>query len=95
MNYTYIYIITNGEAYKVGISKDPSKRIKNLQTGSARDLTIVEVYKVPEELVFKLEKQCHARVQSYYPKRGEWFLTDNLWHLRVLVEEILDRYIAS
>ena len=93
--YTYIYIITDGQDYKVGISKLPDKRIKNLQTGNSKILTIVEVYKVEESLVFKLEKQCHRRIQSYYPKRGEWFTQASQWHVQVLVEEVLDRYLIQ
>ena len=31
---SYIYIISNGEAFKVGLSKDPKRRVRQLQTGN-------------------------------------------------------------
>lgn len=94
METSYIYIITDGETYKVGISTDPAKRLDQLQTGSPKKLGIVETYKVPKEKVFKLEKECHKSLQYRFVKRGEWFMGATAFAVRLLVEEVCDRYIV-
>ncbi len=90
MKTAYIYIITDGQNnFKVGITKkDPLKRLSQLQTGHPHQLEIVNVFKVPEHLVFKLEREAHQKIQSYYPKRGEWFKNGSQWHINLLVDSI-------
>jgi hypothetical protein len=92
---SYIYIIGNGNDYKVGVSVNPEKRIKQLQTGSAQKLALLEKFSLPEQVVYKLEKECHVKLQSHYMKRGEWFAGANPWHVRVLIEEICEKYLLD
>lgn len=92
---SYLYIISNGDAYKVGVSKNAKKRLKQLQTGSAQELSLCEEYCLPEELVYRLEKRCHEKINHFYTKRGEWFNDASLWHLRVIIEEICENYLLD
>ena len=43
---SFIYLIQNLETsrYKIGISKHPQKRIKQLQTGSGEELKLIHTY---------------------------------------------------
>lgn len=69
---SFVYLIQNLETskYKIGISKNPKKRIKQLQTGSGEDLKLIHKYK--SKFPRKVETALHNR---YSPDkaRGEWF----------------------
>lgn len=68
----YIYLIQSQEEgyYKIGISKSPQRRIKELQTGNSSKLKLVETYQT--EYAEKIEGALHRRY-SHYHKEGEWF----------------------
>lgn len=69
-----VYIITNGVGlYKIGVSTNPKKRLKQLQTSSAYKLSILKVYHCNDML--KAESDLH---EAYNTKRqeGEWFKLD-------------------
>lgn len=68
----YIYLIQNIETskYKIGISKNPKKRMKQLQTGSGEELILINQYKT--ENARKIEKILH-RKYSLDNSIGEWF----------------------
>lgn len=68
----YVYFIRAQESglYKIGVSKNPKKRIKQLQTGNGEDLIIIESFK--SEYPHKLEIALHNTF-SPNKKRGEWF----------------------
>lgn len=95
MEISYLYIITDGIAHKVGISKNPLKRLKSLQTSNPNKLTILEAFPVPEHLVFKIEKECHQMLQTKFAKRGEWFQKSTHFAIRLVIDEVIDRYINS
>ena len=66
-----IYLIRGNDGrYKIGISKHPNKRIKELQTGNSDKLVIIDSYESPN--AHKIESALH-RFYSYYRKEGEWF----------------------
>lgn len=66
-----IYLIrSNDGRYKIGISKNPSKRIEQLQTGSPDILKLVDVYESSNSS--KIETALHAKYQ-YCRESGEWF----------------------
>lgn len=70
---THIYIVTDGlGAVKVGIAKDPFRRLSGLQTASPRVLSLRAKYEVVEEIGRKVEKQVHKRLQCDRIM-GEWF----------------------
>lgn len=68
----YIYLIQSLENshYKIGISKNPRRRIKELQTGNSSELRLVETYQ--SEYAEKIERTLHRRY-SHLHKEGEWF----------------------
>ena len=67
-----VYLIRSKETgdYKIGISKNPQKRLKQLQTGNSSELELVETYK--SKYANKIEKTLH-NLLSHYKKEGEWF----------------------
>ena len=68
----YIYLIQDLEnsRYKIGISKNPSKRVEQLQTGNSSKLKLVETYKSEHASI--VEKALQRRY-AYLKKEGEWF----------------------
>jgi T5orf172 domain len=92
---SYVYIITNGEDYKVGVSKHPDKRLKQLQTGSSEKLKIVSLFEVPEDVVYKMEKEAHKAVRAWYTKSGEWFKAASEFHVNLLVDSIYQNYVKD
>lgn len=91
MEISYLYIISNGTDLKVGVSKDPDKRLKQLQTGSSKKLEIVNIFPLPSDKIYGLEKECHQKLVSTYRKRGEWFKSPLLWDVRCTVESIIEK----
>ncbi len=73
----FVYIIYNGKEYKIGMSKHyPTKRLKELQTGSSSPLSLY--YVIPTTNARAVEKKLH---KIYEAKRirsnGEWFKINN------------------
>lgn len=67
----YVYLIRGNDGrYKIGITKNPKQRIRQLQTGNSDDLTIIETYQ--SENAFKIETALHNRF-SHVRQSGEWF----------------------
>lgn len=65
-----LYIITDGEYYKVGVSSTPGKRLKSLQTSNARKLRIIHLYNGSYGMRF--EALVHALLAQHRVS-GEWF----------------------
>ena len=68
----YLYCISDGELCKFGYSKDPHRRLKGLQTGSSRELSLVHMSLCEEDCVVLLERTFHKEYASKRV-RGEWF----------------------
>lgn len=69
----YIYVI--GEQcppYKIGITNNPDRRLKNLQTGHPKKLTIHYTESIPENKVKELEQIIHKTI-GHKRLVGEWF----------------------
>ncbi len=81
MNKDYIYIISNDLGYiKVGVSKHPEKRIRQLQTGNEHKLTLLftEEFNCTRKHLLNIEKEIHHQLQRISNKAiGEWFFLDN------------------
>ncbi len=77
MTYDYIYIISNDQGYiKVGVSKQPNKRLKQLQTGNEHKLTLLftEEFECSRKQVLRIEKLIHKELRRLTTKMvGEWF----------------------
>lgn len=56
--------------YKIGISKNPINRLKQLQTGNSSQLKLIESYY--SDYANNIEKALQRRY-SYLNKEGEWF----------------------
>ena len=67
-----IYLIQSLEDsyYKIGISKNPKRRIRQLQTGNSSKLKLIESY--PSEHAGLIEKTLQRRY-AYLKKEGEWY----------------------
>lgn len=95
----FIYLIQSLETskYKIGVSKNPSKRIKQIQTGNGDDLKLVFQY---ESLHYKqIEKYLHNKY-SYLKTRGEWYYLGLEEELSFMTdckyaEENIDQLIAN
>ena len=70
MKFVYLIQSLEDSTYKIGVSKHPKKRIKELQTGNPSELRLVEAYQ--SEYANKIEKTLQRRY-SYLRKEGEWF----------------------
>lgn len=68
----YVYAIREKQTgnIKIGISKDPEERLKQLQIGNSSDLELVTYKKADNR--FKDEKALHLGAMAYHI-RGEWF----------------------
>jgi hypothetical protein len=80
MGYVYLINIERTDLYKIGVtSKTVEKRMKSLQTGSAKKLICIERYE--SEIYQKIETILHRQLKpkKYIPEdfenlSGEWFL---------------------
>lgn len=68
----YVYLIQSQEDgyYKIGVSKHPQKRIKQLNTGNSSELKLIESYE--SDFAHQIERALQRRF-SYMKKEGEWF----------------------
>lgn len=73
----FVYIIgNNDDLIKVGISKNPAKRVKQLQTGNGQKLTLLftEEFECTRQELLKIEKKIHSDLSHLCTKKvGEWF----------------------
>jgi len=91
MDKSYIYIIgSDNPPYKVGISKDPNRRLRNLQTGHPYPLKIHLLKETDVSRTKLLETVIHRHLK-FYKTSGEWFDV-NLENLKLDVEYALMRY---
>ena len=74
MEHKYVYLIRSqgDKFYKIGISKDPEIRLKDLQTGSPKILEIVATQLVEEDFARDIERDLHTRFEILR-QGGEWF----------------------
>jgi len=73
MTNSYIYIIGGAAPpYKVGISKDPRKRLKSLQTGHPYPLHIHYTKETDIAMTKLLETVIHRHLKLH-KTNGEWF----------------------
>lgn len=66
-----VYLIrANDGKYKIGVSKNPQKRLNQLQTANSDELKLIKTYK--SNIAQKLESVLHNRY-AHGKERGEWF----------------------
>jgi len=72
----YVYLINKEytDEYKIGVSNDPEKRLKAIQTGNSEKVIIFKKFK--SQYPTKVEGRLHRFFNSER-RKGEWFvLTD-------------------
>lgn len=70
-NSGFVYLARNGKQwYKIGVSKQPYKRMSSLQTGSPLEVTLI--HRVFSFNPLELEESLHTYYSAYW-LRGEWF----------------------
>jgi hypothetical protein len=69
-----IYLFTDDNLFKIGISENPNKRVKQLQTGNGSKLRIVKTFKNPSKIYNErlMERRLHFLLRQF-KKTGEWF----------------------
>jgi len=76
----YIYIISNEQGYiKVGVSNNPERRVKQLQTGNEHKLKLLfkEEFDCTRHHLLHIEKELHKQLRYMATKTvGEWFFLD-------------------
>lgn len=65
-----VYLLRTNEFYKIGITNNLNKRVKQLQTGNSEKIELISFYE--SEYANKIEKSLHNKY-SYVKKEGEWF----------------------
>lgn len=68
--FVYLLRLSENSYYKIGITKNINKRIKQLQTGNAEDIYLVESYE--SKYASKIEKALH-NFYTHKKKINEWF----------------------
>ena len=91
MSVSYIYVIgSDNPPYKVGISRDPAKRLKSLQTGHPFPLQL-HFTKATDICKTKLLETVIHRHIKFHRTHGEWF-NINLTDLKLQVDFVMIRY---
>ena len=91
-NRQYVYIIENNDngAIKIGVGNDPDNRLKQLQTGSVSELSLVYRSIICSN-AFEVEKFMHHNFKDKHI-RGEWF---NIDKTEVINELEKQRYVLT
>lgn len=78
---TWVYFIAGEHAIKIGVARDPWRRLRELQTASPEPLRLVTCWWGSR----KLEREIHRRF-AHLRAHGEWFRADVA--LLALVQQI-------
>ncbi len=66
----FIYVISDGTGFKIGVSVDPDERLKSLQSSNRATLTLE--YTIHKNTPYKVESYLHRELRNYRGN-GEWF----------------------
>lgn len=72
-NFIYIIQELTTKHIKIGVSHNPSTRIKQMQTGNSNKLHLLD--SIPVDDAYKVERKLHHELRQY-KVRGEWFLPE-------------------
>lgn len=92
----YVYFIQSGSKrgpIKIGKSINPEKRLKELQTGSHKELRLIA--KIPcssDTHAFHLEKMLHMRFKKFRIN-GEWFRAFKLKRIPEVRQSEINEYL--
>jgi len=86
--YTFIYLMTAGDTVKVGMSKNPQNRVKELRTGAAKRIECRKQFKLPKPGARYKEAQCHRLLRDFRTS-GEWF------EVREIIAEAVVQHVLT
>lgn len=72
---TFVYVIASDQSpnqVKIGMSRDPSRRVKQLQTGHATLLQVFHKQAFPAKNTRMIEQIIHKNL-GHLKLKGEWF----------------------
>lgn len=72
---TRLYVISCGDWRKLGIAREPARRMAALQPGNPQALRLERTAEVPEIGARYAEAWAHAKL-AHAHERGEWFRVD-------------------
>lgn len=87
-DFTYIYLIQieKSNFYKIGLTKNPTQRLNQLQSSNPHDLKLIDCIQLNErEKAVKLEKELHKTFIKYKVNR-EWFEFVNLDEWKIITK---------
>lgn len=68
-----VYLLSNGESYKIGVASRLAQRLKNLSTGSDSPIEVIALSKdMSKDSAHFFEKSIHKNCRQYR-KKGEWY----------------------
>jgi predicted GIY-YIG superfamily endonuclease len=90
MSKSYVYLLLDGMNYKIGITTNMDNRIKELQTGNSRNISVVFYY--PINSAQKMEAMLHRKYKKKRV-RGEWFNLNQIDvnHIEFILKEVSGR----
>lgn len=93
---TFIYVVgPAGGPNKVGLTADPQKRLRTLQTGHYLSLSVHHSEKVPWSDAALIERLAHDLLKSAH-LRGEWFdisVADAISAINQAIDDV--RFVAD
>lgn len=92
-----LYVLRAGEFYKVGLSKNIERRIKDLQTGCPLPIELVELYQVRlrgDERAYRLESLVHKSLKEYQTI-GEWFVDVSLPQINHAIRHVCYKMVMG
>lgn len=69
---TFVYVMTDGEIHKVGISKNPIVRRSGVQRDVGKPVELVKVFSFDYLNAERVEASCHDLLSVHWVF-GEWF----------------------
>ena len=64
MGYVYLIEDIDNNRYKIGVTKNLKRRLKNLQTGNSNQIKLIDSFET--EYPFRLETMLHNRFNSFH-----------------------------
>src|SRR5216110_1895594 len=69
----FVYVIRAGEFIKIGVARDVSKRVQQMQVGCPYDTEVLMAWPCSDPYAF--ERRLHYQLRAYR-HRGEWFIVN-------------------
>lgn len=71
----FIYVIRAGGFVKIGVARDPVRRIEGLRAGCPFPIEVISLRTAPGILAFQVERRVHTELAAARV-HGEWFQID-------------------